>query len=245
MHIYKNETIDDLGISNLKIIQKKKGFKFGIDAVLLADFVKVPPNTKLIDLCSGSGIIALLLYAHYSPIKVDAVEIQETYAEMAKRSVELNNLENIITVYNDDLKNTKNYLEGGSYTAVVCNPPYKKANSGLRSECDEIAIAREEICTTLNDIALCAKYLLKEGGKLCLVHRPERLSEIIITLKANNLSVKRLRFVHKNYESPPTLVLIEAQKNRQEGLIVEKPLILYDNNGYESCELRRIYRRKD
>ncbi|MDP4152062.1 MAG: tRNA1(Val) (adenine(37)-N6)-methyltransferase [Bacillota bacterium] len=242
--VHDDETVDDLQIAGLNIIQKKKGVKFGLDAVLLADFARIKKNARVCDLGTGSGIIPLLLHEHYSPSHIDAVELLDEYADMASRSVKLNKLEQVITVHNFDIKNINALLKSNDYNAIISNPPYKKFETGLSSTNNDFLTAHHEVHATINDIAKAAAYLLCDHGKVFIVHRPERLCDVIIAFNSYNIPVKRIRFVHSKQYSSPNLVLIEGLKNGRDGLLVLPPLYIYDENGNETEETRRIYRRE-
>lgn len=238
----ENETIDDLQCNNLKIIQNSKFFKFGIDAVLLANFVKTTKrNLTVVDLGTGTGIIPILLTAKIDISKIYAIEIQEKVSEMAKRSVELNNLEDKIEVLNIDLKNIENYLQENSIDIIVTNPPYQTNNSGLQNENEEKRISRHEIYCNIEDICKSSKYLLKDKGEIYMVHRPERLVDVIYNLRKYKLEPKELRYVQSNIDSAPVLILIKAVKNGRSFLKSQKPFIVYDKNGEYTKELKEIY----
>ena len=243
IELKENETIDDLENNSLKIIQDKSNFKFGIDAVLLSDFAKnINKKSKVIDLGTGTGIIPILLTAKTQASKIYGIEIQEKLCDMAKRSVKLNKLEDKIEIINIDLKKSTELFEKNSIDAIVTNPPYQKINTGLIGEQEEISIARHEIKCTIEDICQVAKYLLKDLGEIYIVHRPERLVDIIYSMKQNNLEPKKLRFVHPNATDKANLILIKAIKNAKPFLHIEKPLIIYENGQYTD-EILKIYNK--
>ena len=184
----ENERIDDLEFKNLKIIQNKDGFCFGIDSVLLSDFAKnIRHNSKVIDLGTGTGIINILLSGKTKASKFIGVEIQEEVAEMAKRSVELNNLEDKITILNENILNLKNLYDARSFDAVVTNPPYKKINTGLINENNKKLISRHEITASLKDFIHISSYLLKDFGEFYMVHRPDRLVDIFQLMREEKI----------------------------------------------------------
>jgi tRNA1(Val) A37 N6-methylase TrmN6 len=236
------ETIDDLEFENLKIIQSKFGYKFSTDSVLLANFGKAKQNDVYVDLCSGSSVIAILFLCKNKIKKGYAVEIQERLADMAKRSIELNNLSDRLSVLNDDIENVHKTLGYESVDVITINPPYNEV--GETSDVDEIAIATHEIKTNLSKIAEVSSKLLKYGGKLFMVHRSDRLASIVYELKKNNLEPKVLRIVYPKKNKAPNLVLIEAKKGAKSGLKIMQPLILNNNDGTETEELKIIYARK-
>ena len=189
----ENERIDDLQINNYKIIQNKKGFCFGIDSVLLANFASdIKQNSNVVDLGTGTGIISFLLLAKNNIKKITGIEIQEEVADMAKRSIELNNLENKFNIINCDVKNILKYVERDSQDVVISNPPYKKLNTGGKSDDEKNLISRHEILADIFDFVKASKNILKDKGTLYLVHRPERLSDIMCALKENKIEPKKI-----------------------------------------------------
>lgn len=239
------ERIDDLEFKNLKIIQNTEGFCFGIDAVLLSDFAKdIRNNSKVLDLGTGTGILSILLTAKTNLAKIYGIEIQEKVADMAKRSVALNNLESKIEIINKNIKELDETFEKNSFDSIVTNPPYKKLETGRKNEKENKFISRHEVTASLEDFIKISFNLLKDRGSLYMVHRPERLAEIIYILKKNKLEPKKIRFVHSNNEQEPKLVLIKAIKNAKEFLKVEKPLFIYNTRGEYTDEILEIYNKK-
>ena len=244
MELKENERIDDLEYKGLKIIQNKKGFCFGIDSVLLTDFAKeIKPSSKVIDLGSGTGIIPILLSAKTKNTNFIGVEIQEDVAEMASRSIELNHLENIIKIENDSIMNLKIKYEKGSFDAVTTNPPYKKLNTGLVNENSRKLISRHEITASLEDFIKTAGYLLKDFGELYMVHRPDRLVDIIYLMRYYNIEPKKIRFVYPNRQRPTNLILIKGVKCGKPFLKFEDNLYVYDEDGNYTGEILRIYNK--
>jgi len=240
-----NERIDDLQINNLKIIQNPKGFCFGIDSVLLSDFAKnIKNNAEVIDLGTGTGIISILLTAKTNAANILGVELQEHVAEMAMRSVVLNNLQNKIQIINEDIRKLDKKLNIGYYDAIVTNPPYMKINSGLQNEDNTKLISRHEVECTLEDIARISYKLLKNNGEIYMVHRPERLVDIMEIFRKYKLEVKEMRMVFSNKDSQANLVLIKAVKNGKSFLRVNKPLYIYRENGKYTDEILEIYNKK-
>lgn len=237
----ENERIDDLQRNNLKIIQDRKRFCFGMDAVLLSGFVKLRPGAKVCDLGTGTGIIPILLSAKTEASHFSALEIQEDSYDMAKRSVELNGLSEKIDVVCGDIKNATEIFGKASFDAVTCNPPYMIEEHGLQNPKDALSIARHEILCTFDDVAKNASALLKTGGKFFLVHRPFRLAEIIITLKKYNLEPKRMQLVYPFVDREPNMVLIEAVRSGKSRMTVEKPIIVYKEKGIYTDEIKDIY----
>ena len=240
----EKERIDDLEFKNLKIIQNKDGFCFGIDAVLLSDFAKdIRNNSIVIDLGTGTGILPILLSGKTNLSKIYGIEIQQDVANMAKRSVELNNLEDKIEIINDNIKNLENIFEKNTFEAIVTNPPYKKINSGAINENEKKLISRHEITANLEDFIKISFKLLKDKGSFYMIHRPERLVDIISLLRENKLEPKKIRMVYSNVNSEPVLVLIKSVKNAKEFLKFEKPLFIYEENGEYTNEILKIYNK--
>jgi len=239
----ENERIDDLEFKNLKIIQNKNGFCFGIDSILISDFAKnIKDNSKVIDLGTGTGIIPILLSGKTNLKKAVGIEIQEEVYEMAKRSVILNNLSNKIDIVNMNIRNLKKIYERDSFDVVVTNPPYKKKDSGIINKQEKKMISRHEITANLEEFVEISNYLLKDKGEFYMVHRPERLVDIITVLRKNELEPKILRFVYSDINKEPKLILIKAVKNAKPFLKVEKNLYIY-NNGEYTEEINKIYNK--
>ena len=245
IELKENERIDDLEYKGLKIIQNTDGFCFGIDAVLLSDFAKdIRNNSTVLDLGTGTGILSILLSAKTNLKKIYGIEIQEEVANMASRSVNLNNLEDKVEIINTNIKDLEKYFEKNTIDAIVTNPPYKKLDTGKTNEKENKFISRHEVTATLEDFIKISFNLLKDKGNFYMVHRPERLAEIIYKLKQNKLEPKIIRFIHSNNNEEPKLVLIKAVKNAKEFLKVEKPLIIYNNLGEYTDEILEIYHKK-
>lgn len=243
--IKENERIDDLEYKGLKIIQNKDGFCFGIDSILLSDFAKeIPNNAKVIDLGTGTGIISILLCEKTKLSKIIGVEIQKEVYELAKRNIKLNNLENKFEVINENIKNLEKILEKNSYDAIVTNPPYKKENTGLTNENKLKLISRHEIEANLEDFIQISSKLLKNNGAFYMVHRPERLTDIIDILRKNKLEPKTLQLIYPKINKQPTMILIKAIKNAKPFLKIKEPLIIYNQNNTYTDEILKIYNKK-
>lgn len=236
------ERIDDLQRNNLKIIQNPEKFCFGMDAVLLTGFASsaIKRGANVLDLCTGTGIIPVLLSAKTEASHFTAIEIQKESADMAKRSVELNDLQQKIEIIEGDIKN-KEVINRDYYDAVTCNPPYMPAGKGLKNPDTPLAIARHEINCDLEDVIKISSYALKTGGKLFMVHRPQRLAEIFGFMRDCRLEPKRMRFVHPYADKEPNMVLIEAAKCGKPFLKIEKPLVVYREQGVYTDEIFEIY----
>ena len=244
MNLKENERIDDLEYNNLKIIQNEKGFCFGIDSILISDFAReIKQGTMGVDLGTGTGIISILLASKTKLTKIIGIEIQKDIADMAKRSVELNSLQDKIEIKNLNVKEIaeKALLEREKFDFVVTNPPYKKLDTGKTNENEYKFISRHEVTANLEDFIKTTKYLLKDKGSMYIVHRPDRLVDIIDLMRKYKIEPKKMRFVHSTIESEATLVLIKGIKNAKQFLKAEKPLIIYNSIGEYTEEIYKIY----
>lgn len=235
-----NERLDDLQIRGLYIIQRPDLFCFGTDAVVLSDFVRAGEEEKVLDLGTGNGIIPLLLSAKTKARHFTGIELQEESAALARRSIELNTLTDRIDVINGDIREAHCHIAPGAYQVIVTNPPYIKQGSGLCRE-DAKGIARHELKITLRELMEETGKLLIAKGRLYMVHRPQRLTEIMSEMRRVHMEPKRIRFVHPFADKEAALVLIEGAKEGQPGMIVEQPLILHEAPGVYTAEARRIY----
>jgi tRNA1(Val) A37 N6-methylase TrmN6 len=243
MLIKDDETLDDLQLRELFVIQKKDKFRFGVDAILLANFANVKSNATVIDLCSGTGIVPFVIHGKNNPSKIIGLEIQKEMVEMAQRSVRYNRLQNKIDFIKGDLKNIDMLKKLPKADVVTVNPPYKVYNSGIVNPNDKIAIARHEICCNLEDVILACRVLLKDNKRMYMVHRPDRLVDIFTLMRKHKIEPKRVRMVHPSVDKAPNIVLIEGQRDGGSFLKWEKPLFVYDDQGNYTEELTRIYER--
>ena len=226
---------------SMKFLQSDRLFRLGTDAMVLADFAQLPAGAAVCDLCAGTGAVGLLLLAEDPTRSVTAVELQpEACAVMAQTAAE-NGLEAALRVLCADLRQYRDLLPHGAFRHVVCNPPYDPVSSGLAPENPAVAIARTELCCTLDDAVSAAAWLLKPGGSLDLVYRPERLTDLLCTLREHRLEPKRLRFVCHSPGKTPSLVLVRAVSGGRSGLRAEPELLLHGADGAETDEYRRIY----
>lgn len=239
-----DEGIDDLQLKGLKLIQKQQGFRFGVDAVLLSDFANIKNKHRVVDLCTGTGIIPFLAYGKYNPKEVIGLEIQDDMVEMANRSSELNDITDIVKFVHGDLKDKKLIDSLGKFDVVTVNPPYKLNNAGIVNPNDKLAIARHEVMCTLEDVIVSARRLLKDNGRMFIVHRPERLADIFGLMRKYKIEPKRVRMVQPNTKKAPNIVLVEGQRDGGAFLKWEETLYVYDDNGNYSEEIDRIYGRK-
>lgn len=244
IQLEENERIDDLEYENLKIIQNGKGFCFGMDSVLLSDFAKgIKKNSKIMDLGTGTGILGILLSAKTQNTKIVGVEIQKKVAQMAQKSIALNQLQDRFTIICENVKNLKEKYASGCFDAIVTNPPYKKLGTGMVNDLNTKLISRHEITATLADFIVTSSYLLKDMGSLYMVHRPERLVDILTDLRQYHLEPKVLKFVYPNQNKEPNLILIKAVKNAKPFLKIERPLYVYQANGTYTEEILKIYHK--
>lgn len=237
----ENERIDDLQRNGYRIIQDPERFCFGMDAVLLSGFAAVKDGARVLDLGTGTGIIPILLSAKTGAAHLTGLEIQEDSADMARRSVALNGLEEKIDIVTGDIKEAGSIFDAASFDVITCNPPYMIGRHGLRNPEDAKAIARHEILCTLEDVVEQTAKLLKPGGKFFLVHRPFRLAEIMVTLKKYKLEPKRMQLVYPFVDKEPNMVLLEAARGGRPRMTVEKPLIVYREPGVYMAEIYDIY----
>lgn len=238
----KDERIDQLYSNKVSIIQSSQVFSFSLDAVLLADFAQVGNKKikKVVDLCAGNGAVGLFLSSKTAADLV-LVEIQSKLADMARRSVQLNDLQSRVRVINDDLKNTTDYLPKDSIDTIVCNPPYfVNYDTSEKNPNRYLAIARHEIKTKLDDVTRVASELLKTNAKLFMVYRPDRLTDLLLSLRQHRLEPKRLKFVRSKTTSEANMVLVEAIKDgKPDGLRILSDLITHAGTEYSS-EVKRI-----
>ena len=239
-----DESVDDLQLKGLRLIQKQQGFRFGVDAVLLSDFANIKNKHRVVDLCTGTGIIPFLAYGKYNPKEVIGLEIQDDMVEMANRSSELNDITDIVKFVHGDLKDKKLIDSLGKFDVVTVNPPYKLNNAGIVNPNDKLAIARHEVMCTLEDVIIASRRLLKDNGRMFIVHRPERLADIFGLMRKYKIEPKRVRMVQPNTKKAPNIVLVEGQRDGGAFLKWEETLYVYDDNGNYSEEIDRIYGRK-
>lgn len=241
----KDECADDLQLGGLFILQKKDGFKFGIDAVLLSDFAKDARSERTLDLCTGTGIVPILLSAKTSTADICGLEIQPDICDMAKRSVEMNNLSKRVHITEGDLKNACEIYGKGSFDKITCNPPYMECGKGLVNETDTLSWSRHEIKCTLEDVICVSARLLKPRGRFFMVHRPSRLADIICLMRQYKIEPKKLRFVHPTAEKAANLILVEGARGGGRELKMLPPLYVYRSDGTYTDEINRIYNRKE
>lgn len=241
MELKQDERIDDLNCKGYRIIQHAKKFCFGMDAVLLANYAKAKPGERVLDLGTGTGIIPILMAAKTRAEHFSALEIQEESAEMAVRSVALNQLQERISVVNGDIKEASALFGKGVFDVVTTNPPYMNDQHGLKNPELPLAIARHEVLCSLEDVIREGAAVLKPNGRFYMVHRPFRLAEIFGMLAKYKLEPKRMRLVHPYVDKEPNMVLIEALKGGKPMIKIDKPLIVYEDVNVYHPEIYEIY----
>ena len=225
--IRPGERLDDLQLNGLELIQDPDKFCFGVDAVLLSDFVKVRPGENVLDLGTGNGIIPLLLSAKTQAAHITGLEIQEDIVEMARRSVSHNGLNDRIDIVEGDIKEAADILKPAFFDVITTNPPYMLAEHGLRNPDDSRAIARHEVLCSLDDILRESMKLMQDKSRFYMIHRPFRLTEIMIKMNYYKIEPKRIRFVHPYIDKEPTMVLIEGVRGARSRVTVEPPVVLH------------------
>ncbi len=240
-NLKENERLDELQRNGYQIIQNPEKFCFGMDAVLLSGFAKAKAGDKVLDMGTGTGIIPILMEAKTQAAHLTGLEIQEESADMARRSVILNNLTDKIDIVTGDIKEADKYFASASFDVITCNPPYMIGQHGLANPDGPKAIARHEICCTLQDVITQATKLLKPGGHFYMVHRPFRLAEIMVTMSKYKLEPKRMQLVYPYIDKEPNMVLIEGVRGGKSRMSVEKPLVVYKSPGEYMPEIYDIY----
>lgn len=243
--IYSDETLDDLLIQGLRIIQKSKGFRFTLDSVLLSHFATLKEGDRVADLGTGTGIIPLILSTRAKKLKIMGVELQPPLAEMAHRSVKLNKLEEKIEIVEGDIRNIHKVIGGGQYTLVTANPPYWSLSEGFPSPAETKALSRHEISCSLEDFVASASKLLNYQGRFALIHRADRLMDIIVLLRRYQLEPRRMRFIHPYLGKQARHVLLEAKKSAPPELKVLPPLVVYEAPGRYSPEILSWYGKEE
>ena len=235
--IIEDETLEDLPSVNCKIIQKKKGFRFTVDSILLVNFLKLKKNTDLLDIGTGTGIMPLLLCRKEEINLITAVEIETEIAKMFEKTIEINSLESKIKLINTDIKNYKEE----PFDMIISNPPYMKLNEGYVSPHDYRAGARHEVNLDLKELLINGKRLLKNGGSFNLVYRTNRFMEVLDEAKMLNLNAKRVRFIYSKPNQSSDLFMIEMIKGFKCACVVEEPLYIYNEHGEYTEELKKYY----
>lgn len=241
INLKENERLDELQRNGYRIIQNPQKFCFGMDAVLLSGFAKAGRKNKVLDMGTGTGIIPILMEAKTQAAHLTGLEIQEESADMARRSVELNHLQDKIAIVQGDIREAGMLFGAASFDVVTCNPPYMIGQHGIKNLDAPKAIARHEILCTLEDVVSQAAKVLKPSGNFYMVHRPFRLVEIMVLLREYRLEPKRMQLVYPFVDKEPNMVLIEANRGGKSRITVEKPLIVYKEPGVYMPEIYEIY----
>jgi tRNA1Val (adenine37-N6)-methyltransferase len=240
--IKDGETVETLFGGRLKILQKKKGYRYTIDSILLAHFVELHEEERLLELGAGSGVISLFLAFRNPSIRITGIEIQEALAGMAGRSIALNGLEGRVEIFHGDARNAGDHAEARSFDVAVFNPPYRKMGSGRVNPREEKALARHEVAGSITDFLQAARHALKPGGRSYLIYPCSRMVEALHRMRLEKLEPKRLRLVHSKPRSRGDFILVEGIKGGGEELSVLPPLFIYDGDGGYSEEMEAIFR---
>ncbi|EFR43962.1 tRNA1(Val) (adenine(37)-N6)-methyltransferase [Streptococcus pseudoporcinus] len=236
------ERIDQLFANDIKIIQNRDVFSYSIDSVLLSRFPRLPSRGLIVDLCSGNGAVGLFA-SRNTNAQIVEIEIQERLAEMAQRSIKLNQLEEQVSMICDDLKHLLNHVPRSGVDLILCNPPYfKSTESSKKNMSEHYLLARHEITTNLEEICSISRHGLKSNGRLAMVHRPDRFIEIVDSLRKYGLAPKRIQFVYPKAGKEANMLLIEAIKDGSiEGMKILPPLIVHEENGDYTEDINTIY----
>ncbi len=241
IELKEGERLDDLQRNGYQIIQDPDRFCFGMDAVLLSGFATAPDGGKVLDLGTGTGIIPILMAAKTTASQLVGLEIQEDSADMAQRSVILNDLQTRVKIVKGDIKEADQLFDAASFDVVTSNPPYMIGGHGLQNPEASKAIARHEVLCDLEDVIRAAARCLKSGGKFYMVHRPFRLAEIMVLMHQYKVEPKRMQLVYPFADKEPSMVLIEGARGGKPRMTVEKPLIIYEEPGKYTPEIYDIY----
>lgn len=242
--LLENERIDDLQCKGLKIIQNKTLYNFSTDPILLVNFSEIKKDSVVVDFCSGSGIIGMLVAGKSQAKKVYCIELQENLAKMSQRSVELNDLQSKIEIINDSVQNISKYFCNQTVDVVFCNPPYSKINSSVVGQNPLIDICRHEITITLKDVIEQASNILKNKGVFYLVHQSNRLEEIVTEMNKKNIHIKKLCFVQSFEDEKPHLILIKGIKNSKIGTEILPNLVINNEDGSYSQQILKMYNKE-
>lgn len=228
--------------NGVRMLQPERGFRLGTDSVLLAEFLSLPANASVADLGAGCGTLGLLLCARDPGCTVTGLELRESACALAQENITLNALSSRLSVRQGDVRGIASYFPACSFDCVISNPPYFPVGSGKVSE--DAAVARTELCLNLDELCTAAAWLLPSGGRFALVHRPERLCDLIVSLRSHGMEPKRIRFVRHTAAAPVCLVLIEARRGGRPGLAYEPDFIEFHADGSETDAYRAAYHRK-
>lgn len=234
--------MDELVQCRLKLLQKRRGYRFSLDAVLLAHFASPKKRDRILDLGTGSGIISLILARRFSSVEITGLEVQDALTDMAVRNVRLNDLEKRITIQQGDLRHIRSFFDFGSFDCALFNPPYRKLRSGRVNPEEEKALARHEIKGSIGDFLSAAGYILKEAGRLYLIYPASRIVELFYQMRVQRLEAKRMRMVHSRMTSGADFALVEGIRGGREEMKVMPPLFIYGEGEEYSPEMKEIFR---
>lgn len=237
---HKDETAERLPGTSLSVLQKRKGYRFSIDAVLLANCVRLKPGSRAMELGSGSGVISLMLAARQPRAVIRGIDIQEEMVDMSNRSASLNGMEGRVSFARKDVREVRRQCEPGCFDSVFFNPPYRKAGSGRVNPFPEKATARHELHGTIEDFIRAAAFMLKEKGRVYVIYPAKRSVGLVASLRQNGLEPKRLRFVYSGPSSPAIFLLVEGIKGGGEEVKVMPPLVIFEAPGVYAGEVRRM-----
>ena len=240
MELLEHERLDYLMKEHLRIIQNDEVFSFSTDALLLGHFTEVRKNDSIMDLCSGNGVVPLLL-SYKTKRQIDGIEIQHQLIDMANRSIAFNQLTAQIQMYEMDLKAVRTQFKPSQYSLVTCNPPYFKSNQLHQHKKNAHKIARHEIMCSLEDCCIAARHLLKQGGRLVMVHRAERLMDVLSNMRDSGIEPKKLYFVYSKKEKDAQTIVVEGRKGGNQGLAIQPPFYIYNEDGTYTSEMREVY----
>ena len=240
--IREGETVDELLGGRIRIFQKKKGYRFSIDALLLSHFIYLKKRDIIVDLGTGSGVIAIIMAQRKECRKVVGVDIQEELVDMAKRSVHLNNLLDKIAIRRGDIRNIEALFDSNFFDVAVFNPPYRKLKSGRINPSDQRSVARHEIKATLQDFLKAAVYVLKKSGRTYIIYPATRMVELLSSMRMSGIEPKKMQIVHSHDASRGEFVLVEGIKSGHEELEVMPPLFIYSDDGQYTEAMTRIFK---
>jgi len=236
------ETFDTISTGGIRILQPRNGYRYSLDSLILPFFSHLKEGGSIIELGAGSGVISMILAKRCATCRVTALEIQKRLYGLLTRNVAENGLENNVKGVHGDIRRIEEYFDPGGFDLVCSNPPFRKANAGRINPDEEKAIARHEVSLTLKELIHAAGYLLKRQGKFALIYLPERLTDLLLTLRRNNLEPRRMQTIHSFPGTPPVLLMVEAVKGVRPEMKIEAPFVIYrDKTKAYSDEMEAIY----
>ncbi len=236
-----DETLEMLPGAGISVLQKREGYRFSIDAVILGGFVRLSSESRVLELGSGSGVVSFILAGRHRALRFDGIDIQDDLVEMSKRSARLSKLDGRVRFEAADLRDLPNHYRPESYDVVYFNPPYGKKGSGKISSLEQKATARHELNGGIEEFVQAASFLLRQKGRVFIIYPAKRLVTLLSTLKGRGIEPKTMRFVHSRADLPATLVLVEGIKGAGEEIIVPAPLIVYESVKVYSKEMEKLF----